>query len=82
MGADCARKANDRRSVSGAAIICAGAYVFFATQMSGACGQRGVENNNVRSAEQHADFLTKPLHTEAFSFHRTCDEHVVISYVR
>ena len=44
------------------------------------CGQRGAEINNVRSAEQQADFLTKPLRTEACSFHRTCDELVAISY--
>ena len=53
--------------------------VFFRTQMSGACGPWGVEINNVRSAKQHADFLTKPLQTEAFRFHRTWDELVVIS---
>ena len=48
--------------------------------MSGACNQRGVEVNSVRSAEQHAVLVTKPLHTEEFCFHRTRDERVVISY--
>ena len=37
--------------------------------MSGACNQRGVEVNSVRSAEQHAVLVTKPLHTEEFCFH-------------
>ena len=46
--------------------------------MSGACGQTGVVISNARSAEQHADFLTKPFHAEAFRFHRTCNELVVV----
>ena len=34
------------------------------------CGQWGVGISNVRSAKKRADFVTKPLHTEAFRFHR------------
>ena len=70
LDAACVRKATDRRSVSGGEITCAGTYLLFRTQMSGACGRRGVEINTVWSAEQHADFR----------FHRACDELVVISF--
>ena len=121
MDADCARKATDRRSVSGGAIMCfvwclciiislwfpsdnvqhewastlithtlsrkkkttenkgnlciksnslLNYELFFRTQMPGVCGQRGVVIDNIRSAEQHVDFLTKKtLHMEAFRFH-------------
>ena len=79
MDATSARKATDRRSLSelDEVVMCAGVCVLFcsriltrATIYTGAeCGQRRVEINNVGSAEQHADFLTKRL--RVFFFFRT-----------
>ena len=55
------------------------------TASSSAYFQRRVEINNVRSEKQHADFLTKPLQTEAFRFHRLVMNlwwfHAVICFV-
>ena len=54
VDATSARKATDRRSVLGGSMMFVGTNeLLLRTRMSGACGQRRVDINNVRSAKQH-----------------------------
>ena len=69
VDADHVRKATDWRPISRGILMCVVSF-----SLGRRCLERaangGFQVVLLRAAEQHAGFLIKPLHTEAFRFHR------------